>query len=398
MLKYNKLSKELEQKIQYDRQKNIINPYAFIDENAVRRISSEKDGPTLFRSNFIRDIDKILNCPFYNRYNDKTQVFSFYKNDDITRRALHVQLVSRIARTIGKALNLNLELIEAIALGHDLGHAPFAHAGEDILREIYFSKTSRIFSHNLQSVRVLDTIYPYNVTLQTLDGIAGHNGEIEMEIYKPNNIKSFNEFDVKIEKCYKNASEIKTLSPSTLEGALVRVCDIIAYLGKDRQDGDRTKIYSENSYYQQVIGSINAEIVNNLSINLIENSYGKNYIKFDNEHFNALKQAKTENYKILYSRPTEIKVMQEKIKPMMAMLYDKLLNDLVDGNENSVIFSQHVNYINKSYYKREKEYLLEDKNQIVVDFIASMTDDYFIAIFNELFPTSKYKINYKDYF
>ena len=93
----------------------------------------KKDKANLHRPAFVREVEKILHCPYYNRYTDKTQVFSFYKNDDITRRSLHVQLVSRIARTIGKALSLNLELIEAIALGHDMGHTPFGHTGEKIL-------------------------------------------------------------------------------------------------------------------------------------------------------------------------------------------------------------------------------------------------------------------------
>ena len=136
-----------------------------------------------------------MHCPYYNRYADKTQVFSFYKNDDITRRALHVQLVSRIARTIGKALNLNLDLIEAIALGHDIGHTPFGHAGEDFLDEIYRSNTGRRFSHNIHSVRVMDKIFPLNVSLQTLSGIAAHDGEMELAEYYPKSITDFNEFD-----------------------------------------------------------------------------------------------------------------------------------------------------------------------------------------------------------
>ena len=138
MPKYDALPKEIIEQIEFDRKSGAINPYAFSDGDAVRRKTDTHDVADALRSNFIRDVDKILNCPFYNRYADKTQVFSFYKNDDITRRSLHVQLVSRIARTIGKALNLNLELIEAIALGHDLGHTPFGHAGEKILDLIYF--------------------------------------------------------------------------------------------------------------------------------------------------------------------------------------------------------------------------------------------------------------------
>lgn len=115
------------------------NGVACTDEMAIRRDNS-KDKSTIWRPAFTRDVDKIMHSAYYNRYSDKTQVFSFYKNDDIKRRALHVQLVSRIARNIGQVLGLNLDLIEAIALGHDLGHTPFGHAGEDFLRELYLSK------------------------------------------------------------------------------------------------------------------------------------------------------------------------------------------------------------------------------------------------------------------
>ena len=135
MIKYDSLSQDIAKKIEYDRKVGAINPYACQDDNAIRR-DNNRDNASIFRSNFIRDIDKIINHPFYSRYADKTQVFSFYKNDDISRRSLHVQLVSRIARTIGKALNLNLELIEAIALGHDLGHTPFGHSGEKIVKAL----------------------------------------------------------------------------------------------------------------------------------------------------------------------------------------------------------------------------------------------------------------------
>ena len=117
MLKYEALSPEIASKIEQNRKNSPKALFAFDESNVIRRYS-ELDKANAIRTAFIRDIDKIMHCPFYNRYADKTQVFSFYKNDDITRRSLHVQLVSRIARTIGKALGLNLDLIEAIALGH----------------------------------------------------------------------------------------------------------------------------------------------------------------------------------------------------------------------------------------------------------------------------------------
>ena len=397
MAKYYELPLELSNKIESDIKSGVKSEYACTNESAVRKDPSH-DRPTVLRPPFIRDVDKILNCPFYNRYADKTQVFSFYKNDDITRRSLHVQLVSRIARTIGRALGLNLDLIEAIGLGHDLGHTPFGHVGETYLDELFFEKTGKHFYHNLQSVRVLNGIFNYNITLQTLDGILGHNGEIECAVYEPKKPYDFNALYNNIERAQKDREFAKTLSPFTLEGCVVRVADIIAYLGKDRQDGTRTKIYSENDFVSSTIGSINAEIVNNLTVNIIKNSYGKNYLKFDENYFLALKQAKSENYKLLYNNEDSKPIFENKIKPAFKALYNKLLKDLISGDKTSPIFKQHINYIKKSYYTRSEPYENLEPNQIVVDYIASMTDDYFVEVYNHLFKDEPLSIKYKGYF
>ena len=133
MLKYESLSDALSRRIEAEKRTGSFERMGFENSNITRRNSLKKDSGSVWRPPFVHDIDKILHCPYYNRYTDKTQVFSLIKNDDITRRSLHVQLVSRIARTIGAALNLNLDLIEAIALGHDMGHPPFGHTGELIL-------------------------------------------------------------------------------------------------------------------------------------------------------------------------------------------------------------------------------------------------------------------------
>ncbi len=397
MAKYDALPIELANQIESGIKNGFKSEYACLDEFALRQDQTH-DNPTVLRPPFIRDVDKILNCPFYNRYADKTQVFSFYKNDDITRRSLHVQLVSRIARTIGRALGLNLDLIEAISLGHDLGHTPFGHAGESFLDELYFKNTGKHFYHNVQSIRVLDSIFNYNMTIQTLDGILGHNGEIECAVYEPKKPCSFEELYNNIEKAQKDKNFAKTLSPFTLEGLVVRVADIIAYLGKDRQDGTRTKTYSENDFVVTTIGSINAEIVNNLTVNIIKNSYGKNYLKFDEDYFLALKQAKSENYKLLYNNEDSKPVFEREIKPAFKALYNRLYNDLVKSNASSPIFKHHINYVKKSYYTRKEPYENVEPNQIVVDFIASMTDDYFIEIYNHLFKENPLKIKYKGYF
>ena len=397
MLKYEQLSPEITEKIESDRANNTLPQLAF-DENKVLRRDNERDKATIIRTPFIRDIDKIMHCPFYNRYADKTQVLSFYKNDDITRRALHVQLVSRIARTIGKALNLNLDLIEAIALGHDIGHTPFGHAGEDFLDQLYFEHTGRHFSHNIHSVRVLDKIFPYNISLQTLNGIAAHDGEMELCEYHPKPLDNFTDFDEQIEACYIDKNNVKKLLvPATLEGCVMRISDIIAYLGKDRQDADRAKIICNKDFEDSTIGIYNAQIINNLIVNIVENSYGKPYIKMDEEHFEALKKAKNDNYALIYKQET-VGEAYKTVKPMMAELYEKLLEDIVNENKASPIFTHHIDYVNEAHYKRENPYEETEPNQIVVDYIASMTDDYFVDIYNYLFPNSTKKIDYKGYF
>lgn len=304
--------------------------FACAESSAVRRNANPHDDGTVWRPAFVRDIDKIMNCPYYNRYADKTQVFSFYKNDDITRRGLHVQLVSRIARTIGGALNLNVDLIEAIALGHDIGHTPFGHAGEEILDELYYRNTGRRFSHNVHSVRVLDRIFPFNISLQTLSGIASHDGELELCEYRPAPLEGFEEFDNIIENCYKDKSAVKRLVPSTLEGCVVRISDIIAYLGKDRQDAERAKLVTEREFKNSAIGSFNAEMVNNLMVNIIENSYGKDYIKLDAAHFEALQNAKRDNYELVYKSGLAREGINDIVKPMFGLVYERLLRDLTD--------------------------------------------------------------------
>ena len=192
---HNTVTDALETRMREEKANGTFLPLATKDGASLRRVDTPEDRGTVWRPAFVRDIDKIMHCPFYNRYADKTQVFSFYKSDDITHRGLHVQLVSRIARTIGAALNLNTDLIEAMALGHDIGHTPFGHSGEKVLDELYCQHTGRHFSHNIHSVRVLDRIYPYNLSLQTLSGIAGHDGETEMAELHPLPLTSFAEFE-----------------------------------------------------------------------------------------------------------------------------------------------------------------------------------------------------------
>lgn len=398
MPNYETLSGSLSDRMEYERRAGTFAKTGFENENVTRRREIAADRATVWRPPFVHDTDKIMHCPYYNRYSDKTQVFSLLKNDDVTRRSLHVQLVSRIARTIGSALHLNLDLIEAIALGHDIGHPPFAHNGETYLNELYFRHAGRYFSHNIHSVRVLDGIFPYNISLQTLSGIAGHNGEIELEEYHPVPLSGFEEFDRQIERCYVDRPFANKIQPSTLEGAVVRISDIIAYLGKDRQDAARVKIVEENAFVNEGIGSINAEIINNLVVNIIENSYGKPYIKLDTAHFRALRTSKRDNYAMIYESAATRTKLDLTVKPMMAEIYDQLLEDLRLERTYSPIFTHHIDYVNQTHYKRDMPYEKTEPNQMVVDYIASMTDDYFVDLHHFLFPDSRYRVEYRGYF
>jgi len=398
MLKYESLSDALSRRIEAEKRTGSFERMGFENSNITRRNSLKKDVGSVWRPPFVHDIDKILHCPYYNRYTDKTQVFSLIKNDDITRRSLHVQLVSRISRTIGAALNLNLDLIEAIALGHDMGHPPFGHTGEAYLDGLYYAHTGRHFMHNIHSVRVLDCQFPLNISLETLSGIAFHDGEMELEEYVPQEISGFGEFDAIIERCYTDRKFASTQFPTTLEGCVVRLADIIAYLGKDRQDAARAKVVSEDAFVNEDIGSINAEIINNLVVNIIENSYGKPYIKLDSKHFKALKASKRDNYNLIYESAATRAKLDITAKPMMRDIYMRLLDDLLNDNRESPIFTHHIDYINKSYYKRVVPYEDSEPNQIVVDYIAGMTDNYFIELHRHLFPESDYKVEYKGYF
>ena len=397
-MNYEALSKELTQRMESERRSGSYIRCGFSDSDAVRRKAETDNRVTIWRPEFAHDIDRIIHCPYYNRYSDKTQVFSLVRNDDITRRSLHVQLVSRIARTIGNALNLNLDLIEAIALGHDMGHTPFAHTGEVYLDELYQKHAGRHFNHSIHSVRVLDGIFPLNISLQVLDGIACHNGEIELEQYTPAKRNAFEEFDALIESCYVDNRQVRRMVPATLEGAVMRISDIIAYLGRDRQDAVRINAVSPNEFDNTLIGSINSEIINNLVVNIIENSYGKPYIRMDQAHFEALKIAKRENYAYIYESAASRAKLEATVKPMMAEIYGQMLQDLVQGRKNSPIFRHHIDYINATRYRREVPYGVEEPNQIVVDYIASMTDDYFIDLHRYLFPDSSYQVNYSGYF
>ena len=396
---YKKLSDDIAQRIAADRAAGWINPWR-TDDSAVIRRDPAHDQSTLWRPAFIRDAEKILHSPYYNRLSDKTQVFSLYRNDDLTRRSLHVQLVSRIARSLGAALGLNTDLIEAIAIGHDIGHTPFGHAGERFLSALYHQHTGRFFDHNVHSVRVLDGIFRHNLSLQSLSGILCHNGEFEQQEYRPQPVLGFAHFDELLAGCREHRLAMKSLVPSSLEGCIVRISDMIAYVGKDRQDAERAADkHSIPEYEITQMGQNNAEIINNLTVDLIENSYGKDYLLLSGTAFEALRSIKQENYQLIYDNQRINNTDEERVCAMFGRLYQRLRQDLLAGDEQAYIFRHHINFVDtwRLRYKDSRAYRDEQPDQIVVDYLASMTNDYFVDLHSLYFPEQP-TIKYIPYF
>lgn len=212
-----------------------LSEYACKNKDAIRLYDDDED----IRPEFFHDIDRIIHSLSYTRYLDKTQVFTKEENDHVSRRITHVQLVSKIARTICRALKLNEDLCEAIALGHDIGHTPLGHTGEALLDEISQRELGEYFAHNIQSVRHLMCVENkgkgLNLCVQVYDGIMCHNGEMLSSKYVPQE-KDKDEFMREYLESYKDIESSKKNRPMTLEGCIVRISDIIGYIGRDIED------------------------------------------------------------------------------------------------------------------------------------------------------------------
>lgn len=382
------LSDELIERMSDDRARGWNNPYRTSDEDALRREERPADRSSIWRPAFVRDVEKILHIPAYNRYAGKTQVFSFRSNDDLSRRGLHVQLVARIARDIGYALGLNCDLIEAIGLGHDLGHTPFGHAGERCLNDVFHERTGRWFFHNVHSVRVLDKLYGRNISLQTLDGALCHNGEYEQRVFELSGLSSFGEFDRVVDECVSGGGAvIGHLRPMTLEGCVVRISDIIAYVGRDRQDAIEAGLLTGDAFEDGLGGAYNSWILTHASADIIEHSYGKDRIEMSEELFAEIRRAKAENYAKIYRSSGIEGERAEVLARAFELMYERCLDDLHKRDESSFIFRHHITRIEEqlAHYGRTYDWQ-SDPEQTVVDYIASMTDGYFAELASKFFP------------
>ena len=360
-----------------NRQENeILSPLAVRNADGVRRMPDERM-ESGYRQAFSVDVDRILHSLAYARYIDKTQVFYLVKNDHITHRVLHVQLVSKIARTIGRFLSLNEDLIEAIALGHDIGHTPFGHDGERFLSEICRNHGIGYFHHNLQSVHFLEKVERkgegWNLCLQTLDGILSHDGEIHSEKLLPMTDKTFAAMDREI--IAKKNDPNTALIPMTLEGCVVRMADTVSYIGRDIEDAIRLKLIHRSDLPREstsLLGDTNGTIVFNLVTDIICNSRGNPYIAFSPEVSEAVKQLKSFNLEHIYMN-SRIKQHIHRIKKLFEMLFETYLEDMQNQRESSVVFKRFLKDMKQSYIQ------CHQPAEIVRDFISGMTDRYFLS-------------------
>lgn len=354
------------------REESFLASYAEKSSNAIRRYPESLEG---HRPSFAVDADRILHSRAYTRYIDKTQVFYMIKNDHITHRVLHVQLVSKIARTIGRVLSLNEDLIEAIALGHDIGHPPFGHDGEHVLDSLCREHGLPSFQHNIQSVRFLEHIERkgrgVNLTIQTLDGILCHDGEIHDQKLRPLGTVSCEAFDRKLAAKAQNRST--PLVPMTLEACVVRFADTVSYIGRDIEDAIELGIIERSDMpadCRRVLGETNGTIVHNLVTDLIKNS-GEGGVAFSPAVSELLLKLKMFNYDRIYLNP-EIKKHGEIIKTCYRTLFANYLEDMSGKRGKSLLFAEYT-------AKMDPEYITSHAPAtIVCDFIAGMTDDYFL--------------------
>jgi len=354
-----------------------LSAYATPNALAVRR-EAEEFLSSGYRQAFSVDVDRILHSRAYARYIDKTQVFYLIRNDHITHRVLHVQLVSKIGRSIGRFLGLNEDLIEAIALGHDIGHTPFGHDGERFLSALCREHGIGSFQHNVQSVHFLDLVERkgkgWNLCLQTLDGILSHDGEVHTPALAPRRKKSF--ADLQTEMAAKVGNPDTELVPMTLEGCVVRMADTVAYIGRDIEDAIRLGLIRRSDLPAPsvaVLGDTNGTIVFNLTTDIIRNSHGRDFVAFSPEVSEALKGLKRFNLERIYLNP-RMKPHSALIRELFKHLFDRFLEDLEKQRTDSVIFKRFLNGMSDDYFARHQP------AEVVRDFVAGMTDQYFLSL------------------
>lgn len=322
-----------------------------------------------------RDVDRILHSKAYARYTDKTQVVYLVANDHITHRSLHVQLVSSFARGIAEILRLNLDLVEAISLGHDVGHPPFGHEGEGYLSNLSNEYGNGPFAHPWQSCRLLSDIEPLNLGLAVYDGILCHDGGMKERSITPRYGKSWDDHFADLALKKKNSDA--NITPGTLEGCLVKLCDTMSYIGRDIEDAINLGILSRQQVPKTILGTSNREILSVLATDMITNSYEKDFVAISEESYEALKTLRKFNFENIYMHP-KLKVESQKIERSYRILFEVLLEDYKKLGKTS--------YLGKQYLHNKTERYLTNTSPVclVVDYISGMTDNFFVRTLEQL--------------
>ncbi len=362
-----------------------LSVYATKNSDCIKvKESISKPGEFDIRWPFEEDIDRVLYCKSYQRYVDKTQALSFFRSAHISKRSIHVQWVSRIARQIGRGLNLNLDLIEAIALGHDLGHAPYGHVGEMALNQKLKDSGFGYFCHNANSVRNILFIerngVGYNVSLQVLDGILCHNGEMLSQKYVPDKEKTIAQFWQEYEDCWKKEGTSLRIRPMTLEGCVVRVSDVISYIGKDIEDAVKVGLITIDDlpeHVVKVLGIDNKSMINRLIGDLVIHSYNKPYLSFSSEVFQALKELLNFLSLRVHHHPVLVKE-NGKLVRMIKELYDVYYDDLMTPKSKTTGIWRYKEKMTSDYQKNAPEL-------IVCDYLSAMTDSYVLSEYERIF-------------
>lgn len=338
---------------------------AFSKEHS-RYFGSEDD----HRLPYKRDVDRIVHSKAYSRYIDKTQVVYLVENDHITHRSLHVQLVSNFARGIAEILQLNLDLVEAVALGHDVGHPPFGHEGEEYLSKISQEHGQGVFAHPWQSCRLFTHIEPLNLGLAVYDGFLCHDGGMKSTKLHPRFGKTWEDHFADLEKKMFDPNE--NIIPGTLEGCLVKLSDTMSYLGRDVEDAISLGIITRDQVPKTILGTTNREILSNLATDMIKNSYNQDFIAISDDVYEALIALRKFNFKEIYMYP-KLKLESIKVERSYKILFEILLEDFDKNQENS--------YIWKSFLHNKTEKYREETSSVrmVIDYISGMTDSFFCS-------------------
>ena len=363
-----------------EREKENLSPFAQQSAESRGRLKPEEQ--CTVRTIYERDVGRIIYSLPFRRLRHKTQVFFNPQNDHVCTRMEHVLYVSYLAEVIGSALNLNTPLIRAIAMGHDLGHAPFGHSGERVLNELIQQYGGEFtFQHELHSLRVVDLLADnkekagLNLSFEVRDGIVSHCGEQYGEyILRPDREKT--------EEDLLQTKEGKSM-PATLEACVVRLCDRIAYVGRDIEDAERSNLLSFAELPQDLrasLGENNSDIVNTLVQDVIINSGDEDAICLSPELAAALKKLTEINVTRIYNS-TKVRRFEREAENIIEGLFEHFLKltrtmpqDRYD--ENSQKFFE--------FYSQHKEFYASPVRKIV-DYIAGMTDSYARRVFSAIY-------------